>query len=70
MKKMAMIMVLGLFLAGCGAAVKESGYYDHSSHYKSWSHLAFSWFGYNHVTEEAADASAAQKWWGISYARH
>ena len=69
MKKMVMIVLLGVFLAGCGA-VKESGYYDHDSHYKTWSHLAFSWFGYNNVTQEDANKSSAQKWWGISYARH
>jgi hypothetical protein len=43
---------------------------EHSSHYKDWSHLGFSWWGYKNVTEADAIKSNQEKWWGISYARH
>jgi hypothetical protein len=69
MKKLVLIIAMGMFLAGC-AGVKQSEYMEHSSHYKTWSHLGFSWWGFKNVTEKAADTSKAEKWWGISYARH
>lgn len=69
MKRMVLIIALGMFLAGC-AGIKQSEYLEHSSHYKTWSHLGFSWWGFKNVTDKAADTSAKEKWWGISYARH
>ena len=70
MKKLVLIIALGMFLAGCGTAVKQSEYMEHDSHYKTWSHLGFSWWGFKNVTEKAAETSTKEKWWGISYARH
>lgn len=70
MKKLIMVIVLGMFLSGCGTAAKESEFWSQGTNYKSWSHLGFSWTGFKNVTKEDADKSAAEKWWGISYARH
>ena len=54
MKKLVLIIALGMFLAGC-AGIKQSEYLEHDSHYKDWSHLGFSWWGFKNVTEQAAD---------------
>lgn len=35
-----------LFLAGCGAAARESGFYEHNTMYRNWDHFVFSLFGY------------------------
>ena len=65
MKKIGFLLLIGLFLAGCGAAAKESGYWEHSSMYKNWAHLGYSWFGYKNPTIETGKKSAEQGWWGI-----
>jgi len=41
---------------------------DHSSHYKTWSHLGFSWYGYRNVNDKDLKKSDQEKWWGIPYA--
>jgi len=66
MKKIGVLLLIGLFLAGCGAAAKESGYWEHSTMYKSWAHLGYSWFGYKNPTIETGKKSAEQGWWGIA----
>ena len=66
MKKIGILLLIGLFLAGCGAAAKESGYWEHSTMYKSWGHLGYSWFGYKNPTIETGKKSAEQGWWGIA----
>ena len=66
MKKIGVLLLIGLFLAGCGAAAKESGYWEHSTMYKNWAHLGYSWFGYKNPTIETGKKSAEQGWWGIS----
>jgi len=65
MKKIGFLLLIGLFLAGCGAAAKESGYWEHSTMYKNWAHLGYSWFGYKNPTIETGKKSAEQGWWGI-----
>ena len=65
MKKIGFLLLIGLFLAGCGGAAKESGYWEHSTMYKNWSHLGYSWFGYKNPTIETGKKSADQGWWGI-----
>jgi len=65
MKKLLVILLLGLFLAGCGQSLRESEFYDHGSHYKNFDHLAFSWFGYKNVTDQHVEQSKNQPWWGI-----
>jgi hypothetical protein len=65
MKRLIGVVILVLFLAGCGATVRESGFYDHDSHYKTLDHVAFSWWGYKHPTAETMKESTEQGWWGL-----
>ena len=65
MKKLGILVIMGLFLAGCGAAAKESGFWEHDTMYKNWDHLKYSWFGYKAPTPQAGQESKAQDWWGI-----
>ncbi len=64
MKRLILLIVVCLFLFGCAGA-KESGYYEHTSFYKSWSHLKYSWWGYKHCTAEDAQKSKSEGWWGV-----
>ena len=66
MKRLFVVVMVMLFLAGCGAAARESGYYEHSTLYTSWSHLKFSNCGYKHVSQKEVEKSKAQSWWGIT----
>ena len=63
MKKLGLLLLLGLFLAGCGAASK-SEFWQHSSMYKNWGHMKFSMTGYKNPTAETGNASQTQGWWG------
>ena len=65
MKKLFVLLFMGLFLAGCGSAVKESGFWQHGEHYRNWDHMKFSWWGYKHPTEKTYKESTEQDWWGI-----
>jgi len=62
--KKACLLVVALFLMGCGAAAERSEFYKHDSHFKSWSHMGFSVQGYKNPTAADADKSDAQGWWG------
>ena len=66
MKKIGILILMGLFLAGCGAAAKESEFWQHSTMYKNWDHLRYSWFGYKNPTLKAGKESKEQSWWGIT----
>jgi len=68
MKKILLTAVLCFFLSGCGQAARESGFYEHDSIYKDWSHLWFSWVGYKNATAEDAKKSETDKWWGTEVA--
>jgi hypothetical protein len=65
MKRLIGIGILVLFLAGCGATARESGLYDHDSNYKTFDHLAFSWWGYKHPNAQTMKESTEQGWWGL-----
>lgn len=65
MKRFFLLLLIGLFLSGCAAAAKESGFWEHDTMYKNWAHLGYSWFGYNEPTVETGKKSVEQKWWGI-----
>ncbi len=56
---------MGLFLFGCGTAVERSGFWKHSSHYRNWEHMKFSWYGYKTPTQKSLKESETQDWWGI-----
>jgi hypothetical protein len=65
MKAFLVLMAVALLLFGCGTAAQQSGFYEHDSMYKNMDHLKFSWGGYKSPTEQNAQQSADQQWWGI-----
>lgn len=65
MKKLFLLLLTALFLYGCGAGARESGFWKHDSMYKNWDHLKFSLFGYKNPASEQAKKSQEQGWWGI-----
>jgi hypothetical protein len=65
MRKLFFIAIAALFLAGCGATVRESGYYGHSTHYKDCEHMKFSICGYPNADKKVAQESKAENWWGL-----
>jgi hypothetical protein len=64
MKKAFTVMMMVLFLAGCGAAARESGFYEHNTMYRDWDHMKFSISGYKAPDPKAAQESKAKDWWG------
>ena len=64
MKRLIAVMMMALFLSGCGAAARESGFYDHDTMYKNWDHLKFSIYGYKNLEPKAIEESRVQEWWG------
>ena len=64
MKRLIAAMMMALFLSGCGAAARESGFYDHNTMYKNWDHLKFSVYGYQDIRPKAVDQSRVEEWWG------
>jgi hypothetical protein len=65
MRKLGLLILVGLFLMGCGTAAKESQFWEHSTMYKNWDHLKYSWYGYEKPTAKAGKESVEQSWWGI-----
>lgn len=65
MKRLFFVGLVVLFLSGCGAAARESGFYDHNTVYRDWDHLKFSICGYKQVDQREAQLSKSEDWWGI-----
>jgi hypothetical protein len=65
MKKVYFILISLVFLAGCGTAVKESGYYDHNTHYRDFDHMKFSILGYKNIEPKDVEVSTKENWWGL-----
>lgn len=65
MKKLIFVTLLFAFLVGCGQSAVRSEYLQHKTMYKSWDHMAFSWFGYRNPTAEDRQKAIEQGWWGI-----
>ena len=65
MKRLLFVLLGVMFLSGCGAAAKESGFYEHNTMYRDWNHLKFSVQGYKQVDPKEAQLSKQQDWWGI-----
>ena len=65
MKRILLVTVMCVFLLGCGAAARESGFYEHKSIYAGWDHLWFSWQGYRTCSEQYVKESKKDAWWGI-----
>jgi ABC-type glycerol-3-phosphate transport system substrate-binding protein len=59
MKKLIVLLFLGLMLAGC-----SDEFLAHDSLYKDVDHMTFSWWGYKNPTAEDAKMSNEQGWWG------
>ncbi len=58
MKKLLLLVVLGLFLFGCGAEMQRG------ASWKNWDHFKYSWSGYKNPTVETGKMSDEQGWWG------
>jgi len=67
--KVLLLAMAVLFLVGCGATVRNSEFYDHQTHYKSFDHLRFSWWGHKDVTKEDVKNSTDENWWGLPVMR-
>jgi len=52
------LVVLGLFLFGCGAEMQRG------ASWKNWDHFKYSWSGYKNPTAETGKMSDEQNWWG------
>jgi hypothetical protein len=67
MKKLFAITLMVLFLSGCGAAARESGFYDHNTMYRDWDHAKFSLWGYkDKVDQKEVQESKDENWWGTT----
>ena len=66
MKKWIAVFFVGLFLSGCGAAARESEFWEHDSMYKNRDHMLYSWYRHKDCKPEAGKMSVEQGWWGIS----
>jgi len=63
MKKLALLVVLVAFLAGCAGA-EQSEFWKHDTMYRNSDHLRFSWSGYQDCGPEFTKATQSQNWWG------
>ncbi len=70
MKKAFAVMMMVLFLAGCGAAARESGYYEHNTMYRDWDHLKFSIYGYKTLEQKEIQESKDQRLVGENHLEH
>ena len=67
MKRIIVVLLGVFFLFGCGAAARESGYYEHNTLYKNFSHLKFSIVGFKQeITPKVVERSKKQDWWGAT----
>ena len=64
-KRGFVLLAMVFFISGCGAAARESGFYEHDTMYRNWDHTRFSWTGYRNPTAEASKNSMSQGWWGL-----
>ena len=65
MKKLFVLLILLVFLPGCGTAAKLSEFWEHDTMYRNFDHLEFSVHGYKNPTRETFKKSQEQEWWGI-----
>jgi hypothetical protein len=65
MRRFLLVLLLGLFVCGCGASARESEFWQHDSVYKNNEHMYFSLSGYKSPTEETGKLSEKEAWWGI-----
>ncbi|MBA4421926.1 MAG: hypothetical protein C0390_02350 [Syntrophus sp. (in: bacteria)] len=65
MKKLFAVILMLLFLSGCGAAARKSEFYEHDTMYRNGDHLLFSIYEYKKVDSKDVRQSETEKWWGI-----
>ena len=65
MKKLYLMVVLGLLLSGC-ASIEDSEFAKHSYSFKSMEHMRFSLHGYQNPNDETRSNSQKEEWWGIA----
>ena len=65
MKRLFFVLLGIIVLSGCGAAARESGFYEHNTMYRNCDHLKFSIYGYEQVDKKEVQLSKEQDWWGI-----
>ena len=65
MKKLFLVVFIGLFLSGCGSAAQRSEFWKHDTMYRNWDHMKYSLWGYKTPTQDTANKSEEQEWWGI-----
>jgi len=66
MKRLIALIIAGAFVAGCGAAARESEFWQHDTIYKNTDHLVYSWCGHKKCSEEDRKKSVQQDWWGVA----
>ena len=59
MKKLIVLLIMGLLLAGC-----SDEFLAHDTTFKDWDHVKFSWGGYKNTTAEDVQMSNERGWWG------
>jgi hypothetical protein len=59
MKKLLLLLVAAMLIAGC-----TSEFYKHNTLFGSNSHVAYSWWGYKDTSPQDAKMSASEGWWG------
>ncbi len=64
MKKALLLILMGLFISGCGAAAQKSEFWQHDTMYKNWDHFRFSVGGYKNPSVDTLEKSQKQGWWG------
>jgi hypothetical protein len=64
LKRLALLVLVCLFLFGCGQMAREAEFWDHNSVYKTGSHFWFSAFGYSSCDDSCVQLSKEEGWWG------
>ena len=65
MRRLVLLVFIGMFLVGCAGTAKEAGFCAHPTMYKNGDHLRFSWWGYKAPSEAACRKTVEQGWWGV-----
>lgn len=64
MKRVLLIIMVLFFLSGCSATVRETGFFERDTHFRSWEHMKFSLWGYHNPTKADVEMSKKEDWWG------
>lgn len=66
MKRVICVGIMGLFLAGCGVAAKDSEFWKHESMYTSWNHMRYS-VNPESCAPDITKKSQQERWWGLQH---